>query len=133
MKLCLDTNAYSDWRKTGMWNEWICRAESLYIPAVVLGELRAGFSLGNQGAVSERRLNQFLKFSVVSVALLGDTTSVNYATLKKHLKEQGTPLPVNDIWIAASVLELGCVLLTSDKHFDRLPQVRVIGPGDSEK
>jgi len=47
--------------------------------------------------------------------------------MKKYLRERGTPIPENDIWISAACVE-GCTLLTSDKHFECLPQVRVQWP-----
>ena len=51
-----------------------------------------------------------------------------YGELLHYLRQQGTPIPVNDIWIAAACVEHGCILLTRDRHFDKLPQVRVRYP-----
>ena len=46
----------------------------------------------------------------------------------KFLRFQGTPLPENDIWIAASSMEHGSMLLTRNRHFACLPQLRVRWP-----
>jgi hypothetical protein len=46
-----------------------------------------------------------------------------YAYLKNSLRVRDTPIPENDIRIAALALEHAAPLLTSDVHFDHLPQV----------
>lgn len=128
MKLCLDTNAYSDWRKSGMWNEWISQADEILMPVIVLGELRTGFSLGRRGVENERRLSDFLDLPLVEIGVLSESTSVHYAVMKKYLQDQGAPMPTNDVWIAACAVEHGAILLTRDSHFKKLPQVRVMWP-----
>ncbi len=46
--------------------------------------------------------------------------SDRYARIAFHLKHQGTPIPSNDIWIAAQAMEHGAELLTSDRHFENI-------------
>lgn len=125
MKLVLDTNAYSDWRRFGIWADVLGAADQVLVPAIVLGELRAGFQLGQKTEANEAQLEAFLAFPVVSVISVGEETSWCYATLKNYLRAGGKMIPENDVWIAACCYESGATLLTSDKHFERMPQVRL--------
>lgn len=126
MKVALDSNAYSDWKRTGLWNLEISSASEVHVSATVLGELGFGFACGNRANQNLAELHEFLAASVVVVDAVNENTAEHYAVLKKFLREQGTPIPENDIWIAASACENGLALLTSDRHFEKLPQVRVI-------
>jgi len=123
MKIVLDTNAYSDWRRTGRWNETIATASEVLIPAIVLGELRYGFQGAARGPANEANLQRFLADPVVRVLEVGDATSRSYAVLKHFLRKAGTPIPDNDVWISAISVEHLASLVTSDGHFDCLPQV----------
>ncbi len=123
MRILLDTNAYSDWRRDGRWNETIITASEVLIPAIVLGELRYGFQGAAQGPENEIKLQNFLRSPVVRVVTVGDPTSRSYANLKYFLRKAGTPIPENDIWIAALAVEHGVPVLTLDGHFEKLPQV----------
>jgi len=123
MKVVLDTNAYSDWLRDGSWADELSTAEEVIIPAIVLGELREGFLRGRQLVKNEKVLMNVLAQSCVRVGVVGSETSHYFASLKKYLRANGTPIPENDVWIAACVCENGAVLLTKDQHFERLPQV----------
>jgi tRNA(fMet)-specific endonuclease VapC len=123
MKILLDTNAYSDWRRHGQWNRTISTATEVLMPAIVLGELRYGF-LGTAKAVeNETKLGRFLRHPAVRVVSVGESTSRCYAHLKHFLRMQGTPIPENDIWIAALALEHAVPVMTTDAHFNHLPQI----------
>lgn len=123
MKVLLDTNAYSDWRRNGRWNESIAAASEVLIPAIVLGELRYGFNGAARGAENESKLLHFLADPVVRIVEVGEATSRSYATLKHFLRQAGTPIPDNDVWISALAVEHLVPVVTSDAHFDSLPQV----------
>lgn len=130
MKILLDTNAYSDWRRAGRWNGTISTASEVLIPAVVLGELRYGFKASRLEAENDRKLGEFLRHSRVKVLTVTERTSACYATLKYYLRQAGSPIPENDIWIAALAVENMVPLVTGDAHFDLLPQVaRVMDDG----
>lgn len=43
-----------------------------------------------------------------------------------ELRTQGTPIPTNDLWIAALVVEHGLTLYTRDRHFEHLPQLPLL-------
>ena len=128
MRVVLDTNAYSDWLRDGRWSEGIANAEEVIIPAIVLGELREGFLRGSKADFNETVLREILEQPFVTIGVVGEATSHHFAMFKKHLKDAGTPIPVNDVWIAACCFELSAELLTSDRHFKNLPQVRVRFP-----
>ena len=128
MKIALDANAYSDWKRGLRWMAEISRADEVHVSATVIGELCYGFACGNQEMVNVANLEGFLSDPVVVVSGVTDSTARHYAVLKKFLRFQGTPLPENDIWIAASCMEHGTLLLTRDRHFEKLPQLRVIWP-----
>jgi len=123
MRILLDTIAYSDWRRHGQWNRTISTASEVLMPAIVLGELRYGFQGAAKATENEAKLSHFLQHPAVRVVSVGEPASRCYAYLKHFLRIQGTPIPENDIWIAALALEHTTPLLTSDGHFDHLPQV----------
>lgn len=125
MEVALDTNAYSDWIRRGLWGEPISQATRVWLPSVVIGELYRGFYSGNRFGENEAHLRSLLEQANVGVIELGFDVARVYGELLHYLRQQGTSIPVNDIWIAAACVEHGCTLLTSDKHFDKLPQVRL--------
>jgi tRNA(fMet)-specific endonuclease VapC len=93
------------------------------LPFIVLAELRGGFALGNQQADNERTLQRFLLKDGVKTLFADDQTTHHYGALYRQLRNQGTPIPTNDIWIAALVVQHGLVLHSRDRDFDRLPQL----------
>lgn len=124
MRLALDTNRYTDLcRGAAEVVSLVEHAEAVFLPFIVLGELRAGFLLGTRGAENENLLRRFLMKSGVAVLLADDQTTHHYAALFRQLRRQGTPIPTNDIWTAALVLQHGLVLCDRDGHFDYLPQI----------
>ena len=46
-------------------------------------------------------LNEFLRHPSVSVVSIGDITADRYSRIACQLRSEGTPIPTNDIWIAA--------------------------------
>jgi len=51
-------------------------------------------------------------------------TADSYALVYAGLRRKGQPIPTNDLWIAASALELGAALLTRDAHFSQIDGLR---------
>lgn len=124
MRLAVDTNRCTDFlRGDEEAVERLETAEAVYVPFVVLGELRAGFAVGRHGRANEGLLGELLLEPGVDVLWADDQTTHHYATLFRQLREQGTPIPTNDMWIAALVLQHSLVLYARDKHFDHLPQI----------
>jgi tRNA(fMet)-specific endonuclease VapC len=89
----------------------------------VLGELRAGFAVGSQGSRNEAVLRSFLLKPGIGVLYPDEQTTHHYGAVYRQLRKQGTPIPTNDMWIAALVLQHSLVLFARDAHFDALPQL----------
>ena len=124
MRLALDTNRYVDLCKGVEETVGLgARAESVWLPLIVVAELRAGFAFGRRSAENERTLRRFLAKSGVSVLLPDEQTTHHYASVFKQLRAQGTPIPTNDLWIATLVLQHNLTLHARDRHFDHLPQI----------
>jgi tRNA(fMet)-specific endonuclease VapC len=124
VKLALDTNRYTDLcRGDGSVVDTVERADEVWLPFIVLGELRAGFAVGTQGPRNEAVLRRFLLKPGLGVLYADDQTTHHYATVYRQLRKQGTPIPTNDMWIAALVLQHSLVLCARDAHFDALPQL----------
>lgn len=121
---CLDTSAYSNFRRG---NEEVTalldRAEFVGVPTVALGELRTGFLLGGRQRRNETELDVFLDNPVVQVLPVDSETSRQYAEIVAELRKAGTPLPTNDIWIAATAARNGTAVLTCDAHFERIARI----------
>lgn len=124
MRIALDTNRYVDFCKGGAKAlEILRRADEIFLPFVVVAELRAGFRCGSQGMENEKNLIRFLNAPRVSVLYADDQTTHHYANLFLQLRKQGTPIPVNDLWIAGLVAQHQLILFDRDHHFDHLPQI----------
>jgi tRNA(fMet)-specific endonuclease VapC len=124
VRVALDTNRYVDLCKGLAETMTVLEeAEAVVVPFIVLGELRAGFAHGRRQAENERTLRRFLLKDGVQVLYADDQTTHHYAALFLQLRKQGTPIPTNDMWLAALVLQHNLVLHARDKHFDHLPQV----------
>jgi predicted nucleic acid-binding protein len=126
MKYIIDTSAYSSFFKgEPRVKRYFEQSSSIYMPVVVAGELRAGFAAGNKRDYNEGYLQQFLDQPKVRVLNLSDKTTFHYASIYAALKQAGTPIGSNDMWIAALALEHDCLLVTLDSDFKRVPNLRV--------
>lgn len=124
MKVAIDTNRYTDLcRGLPEAVNPIMRADRVFLPFVVLGELRAGFQAGTRPRQNERLLTRFLSSPRVRLLLPDEQTTYHYATLFAQLRRQGTPIPTNDLWIAALVIQHNLALLARDAHFDHIAQL----------
>ena len=126
MNFVLDTSAYSQFnRGDDRLLKWFDQDNEIAVPVIVVGELRAGFSLGNRKAVNEALLQKFLDSPNVSIVSITDRTTSLFAEIYSKLRKNGTPIGTNDIWIAAITLELDSMLLTLDTDFNYVPDLLV--------
>ena len=122
MKLLLDTNRLSDaLAEVDEVLDTLEQAETIYVPVIVLGEMRSGFNSGRRAAENETRLQWFLAQDGVVTPSIEPTVSHRYAAVHRALRARGKPIPTNDLWIAAIALEHGLVLYTRDAHFAQVP------------
>jgi tRNA(fMet)-specific endonuclease VapC len=124
MNLAIDTNRYTDFQRgDAAVVHTLEHAAGVYLSIFVLAELRAGFVRGTRALANEQLLSEFLRRPGVSILLPDEPTTHHYAVLYRQLRQQATPIPTNDIWIAALALQHGHTLFTRDAHFDHLPQI----------
>jgi tRNA(fMet)-specific endonuclease VapC len=103
MKIAIDTNRYTDLcRGNAAVVHFLEQAASIFVPVVVVAELRAGFAVGNRTSENERILHQFLQKPGVQILSPDQNTTRYYASLYRQLRSQATPIPTNDLWIAAN-------------------------------
>ena len=127
LKIAMDTNRYRDFcAGDPVVLGHVQLAERIFLPFVTLAELRAGFRCGSKAGDNERVLQRFLNRPRVGVLYASDDTTRQYAQLFAQLRTQGTPIPVNDLWIASLVMEHGLYLYSRDGHFDHLPQLSLV-------
>ena len=126
MKVCLDTSAWVWFRK----NEpevvsRIQQATAVYVPATAIGELEAAFLRGNRARENQLVLDAFLEEPLVHEVAIDRKVARRYGALFAKLRTLGTPIPINDVWIAAASMEVGARLLTFDRDFECVPGLDV--------
>lgn len=128
MKLVLDTNIYSDYAEglSQTVDFMATYGEFIYLPSVVLGELYFGFMKGSRQQFNEKKLQQFIGRLRVEIINVNADVARKYAIIYLSLQKKGTKIPINDVWIAASCMEVGGTLLTIDKHFKVVDQIETV-------
>jgi predicted nucleic acid-binding protein len=114
----LDTNAYVAFKRGEAEAVEVLRhVRSVGISSIVLGELLSGFAAGNRMADNRKELSNFLSSSRVTVVPVDEATADYYANTYLSLKRKGSPIPTNDMWIAALALQHGATVFSYDRHF----------------
>ena len=130
MPLLLDTNVLIKFLRG---NEKIAKVVSTYeqilVPTVVIGEYKAGVAV--ETAVGHQQLSaleMFLDSTAVKIVGVTEDVANAYARIFRVLKANGTPIPQNDLWIAACAITKGAVVYSLDTHFTNVPLLeRVVG------
>jgi tRNA(fMet)-specific endonuclease VapC len=121
MRALVDTNAYTallagDARIAAELSE----REAVLLNPIVIGELLEGFLNGSRNQQNREVLRAFRdKPRTVTVPMTEDTAEW-FAQIKQSLRKRGTPIPINDVWIAATCMEHGAALITLDEHFSHI-------------
>lgn len=124
MRLALDTHRYVDFcRGEASIMEAVQTSTEICLPFIVLAELRAGFACGTRAKQNAQVLTRFLNKPRVRVLFADDGTTHHYANLFRQLRQQGTPIPNNDLWIAALTVQHDLLLASKDVHFAHLAQI----------
>lgn len=100
-------------------------AARIGLSPVTLGELRAGFRGGSRRQANQEVLRRLLASPRVRALVIDAETADRYAQIYDCLRRAGTPIPTNDMWIAASAMQFGLSVVTTDAHFERVPQIVV--------
>jgi tRNA(fMet)-specific endonuclease VapC len=123
-RYCLDTSAYSHFKRGHPpVVDLIDRADWIGVPSIVLGELWVGFLLGEQPARNQEELAEFLRHPVVEELPVDGESGQIYAEMIVALRKTGTPLPSNDVWIAATAARARATVLTYDGHFSAIERI----------
>ena len=129
MRILLDTNAYTEFRRGHAAMQTVIRkSERVCISLVVLGELLAGFYRGQRLRHNLEDLERFLSSAYVTLLPMTRNTADRFGRIQTRLRAKGTPLPTNDIWIAAQALEHGLDLVSLDAHFSEVEGLAWIRP-----
>ena len=125
-KIVLDTNAYTR-LLAGDENilDVVASTETVFMSIFVLGELHAGFLGGNKERENRDVLDRFLLKPSVKILNATIETAEVFGSIKNSLTLAGTPLPINDVWIAAHGVETGSIIITYDTHLKRVPGLRL--------
>lgn len=123
-RLFLDTSAYSEFKRGNTEVIKVIRqADHVYVNSIVIGELLSGFDGGKWRDKNRKELNEFLAHDTVTLCNITHESAERYSFVRQRLKKRGTPIPSNDMWIAASVMETGTFLITFDSDFEHLQDV----------
>jgi tRNA(fMet)-specific endonuclease VapC len=124
IRILLDTSAYIAFLKghPGV-KQAIQKADEINLNPVVLGELLAGFMKGRREARNREILQEFMESPRVRLRAIDEETSERYAAIFTYLQGQGIPVPTNDLWIAATAMQFGLRVVTTDRHFQQVPQI----------
>lgn len=124
--MILDTNALSAlFKKEPGLKHYLRNADQLYVPVIVLGEYLFGLQASSKAGELKKLLTDFL--TTTQVLPLNTETAAFYADIRGELKRAGTPIPENDIWIAALVREYSLPILSRDLHFDYVKGIERFG------
>jgi tRNA(fMet)-specific endonuclease VapC len=120
-RLALDTSAYSRFRAgDARVHDLIAAAEIVLIPATVLGELYGAFEMGSRSRENRVTLSEFLTEPFVRIVPISADVARQYGRVYAGLRRSGTPVPANDMWIAAATIDQGACLLTFDRDFEHV-------------
>jgi predicted nucleic acid-binding protein len=125
-RVLADTSAYSAFLRghPGV-AEALRVADEIRVTPIVLGELRAGHLGGSRRRTNDEQLRFFLASPRVGVLSIDEETAERYAVIVSTLRTAGATISTNDAWIAASAMQHGMTVLTTDADFLRIPQILV--------
>ena len=124
-KFLLDTNIVSALLKgEAIIADNLDKAETAYIPIIVVGELYYGASFSSQVEKNTADLKKVTnRYQLLS---LDEETTAVYGTIKAALRKKGKPIPENDIWIAAIAVQNDLPLVTRDNHFKEIEELSIV-------
>mgnify|MGYP006269496271 CR=1 FL=1 len=126
--MVLDTNIYCDYAEglPEVVDAIATHGQYLFIPSIVIGELHYGFMKGSRQRFNERKLRQMISRLKIETINVDAEVARKYALIYLSLEKKGGKIPLNDVWIAASCMEVGGTLLTRDQHFEVVEQIETL-------
>ena len=125
----IDTNIYTDLMNGRLpVRNVLAEYDRLLLPVTVFGELLYGFTYGAKEADNRMQLERFLSRDFVEMVSVSRPIAEYYALLMTSLRKNGTPLPTNDVWIAALACSEKVPLVSRDRHFLNITGLQVIIP-----
>ena len=123
-KILLDTNIVIEvFEGNKSIADKIDKLSDFHIPAIVLGELYVGINRVVNKLKHLKMLSDFLKVS--TIISVDEETSKHYGEIVASLYKKGKPIPTNDVWIAAIARQHELTLITRDKHFNEIPDLKI--------
>lgn len=99
------------------------QSAEVVVSAIVLGELYFG---AEKSARMQSNVAEIERFAQrIRVVSCDNETAKFYGRIRNGLRQKGRPIPENDIWIAATVLQYDLTLLTRDAHFQNVDDLRI--------
>ena len=121
-RVLIDTNIYSLAMRGDAATVAVLKTiDQIGFSVISIGELFSGFKGGSHETKNRDELNIFLDSPRVVVHAVDEETADFYASIFHNLKISGTPIPTNDLWIAAVAFQHGYKLFSKDKHFQSVP------------
>lgn len=117
-RIIIDTNFYVAFKKRDdVAVATLRKADYIAVNTVILGELLAGFRCGTREKQNREELDLFFDSPRVNFLSVDDETAEFFTQIFADLKQNGRPIPTNDLWIAASAMQHGLALATYGDHF----------------
>jgi tRNA(fMet)-specific endonuclease VapC len=102
------------------------KSPKIAICSISIGEFLSGFKKGRKEQQNREQLKNFLSLPRVEICRIDEGTADFYSDILNTLKQQGRPIPTNDIWIAASAIQHGLRLFSKDHHFRNISGLTLI-------
>jgi len=123
----IDTNIYIEYlRGNEEVKDILDFADIVAFSVISVGEIFTGFYLSENEKKYFSEIEEFFNSSRLLIYDVDSETAEFYAKIVSELKSSGSPIPTNDIWIAALALQHGIKLLTMDNHFKKVPGLFLI-------
>ena len=101
----------------------VATADEIFIPATVLGELYFGAFRSSRSGDNVARIDDLARS--YAILPIDESTAKIFGMLQRDLRDRGKPIPMNDVWIAATAQQWKATVATRDDHFNLLTGVAV--------
>jgi len=127
MEILIDTSVYLDLLGGRVAaKERLADCSRAYFSVITLGEVWSGLPSGEEAGQRKKTFQAFYEDNGIDILPVTRKTAEHYAHIFRWLKNEGTSIPANDIWIAAVAAEHGLALATSDRHFKHIPHIQLV-------